>query len=354
MGIEARVTTGFADFIFQNHISLLLSSHSNGQVIAVGCDQSGFVYDSYACPKPMGFARQGDDLLIAVDRSLKRFSSVMSKEVAATQVADSSFTSATYLASSTVYVGEIDCHEIVFASSRLVVAATKLNCLAAVDQVGQLSCLWKPSFVDELVYEDRCHLNGVILDPLNEAEFIVSCHGQCNKAKGWLDVDIAQGCLLHSRHGFLLRENIVMPHSPRMWHEKIVFCNSGCGSLDVFDPASLSHRAIAALPGFTRGLAVLGDYAIVAFSKARERFFTKNLPVFRADGRDLKCGLAVIDLLDGKIVHALEFIGGIDELFDLQIMPGSAPVKLVGLSYQVDTQVKDWDDIIRCEIVSCN
>ena len=62
---------------------------------------------------------------------------------------------------------------------------------------------------------------------------------------------------------------------------------------------------------------------------------------------DLKCGLAIVDLLSGQILHALEFISGIDELFDVQVMPGPAPVKIIGLSYESDTQVKNWADLIR-------
>lgn len=349
MSISARVTTGFADFLQGKNISLLLSSPSNGQLLSIGCDQSGFSYDSVPCPKPMGISNCGNDLVICVDRSLKWFKLAPFNAAAEDIEADGYFASNTYMALHSNYVGEVDCHEVHLSCSGLIFAATKFNCISTLDQSGYLSGLWHPSFIDRLVYEDRCHLNGLASDPSDKENFIVSCHGQKNKAKSWIDSDLAQGCLLHSKHGFLLRNNVVMPHSPRIWHEDIVFCNSGHGSLDLFDMKSLMHERVTKLPGFTRGLSILGNYAIVGYSKARERFFSKDLPVFHSvNGHaDLKCGLAIVDLLSGQILHALEFISGIDELFDVQVMPGPAPVKIIGLSYESDTQVKNWADLIR-------
>ena len=174
MSISARVTTGFADFLQGKNISLLLSSPSNGQLLSIGCDQSGFSYDSVPCPKPMGISNCGNDLVLCVDRSLKWFKLAPFNAAAEDIEADGYFASNTYMALHSNYVGEVDCHEVHLSCSGLIFAATKLNSISTLDQSGYLSGLWHPSFIDRLVYEDRCHLNGLASDPSDKENFIVS------------------------------------------------------------------------------------------------------------------------------------------------------------------------------------
>jgi uncharacterized protein (TIGR03032 family) len=75
------------------------------------------------------------------------------------------------------------------------------------------------------------------------------------------------------------------------------------------------------LAGFTRGLAIHGPYAFIGLSKIRETNTFGGLPIGeRLD--ELKCGVAVVDLRGGQIVGLLEFQTAVEEIFDVQILPG--------------------------------
>ena len=63
------------------------------------------------------------------------------------------------------------------------------------------------------------------------------------------------------------------------------------------------------------------SYAFVGLPKIRETSTLGGIPI--AENRDkLKCGVAVIQRATGQAVAFLEFKQGIDEVFDVQVLPG--------------------------------
>jgi GNAT superfamily N-acetyltransferase len=80
---------------------------------------------------------------------------------------------------------------------------------------------------------------------------------------------------------------------------------------------------VAFFRGFARGLAFVGDYALVGLSKLRSTSFG-GLPLEQrlADaGQTSQCGLLVIDITTGAIVHSLLIDGAVEELFDVAVLP---------------------------------
>ena len=81
---------------------------------------------------------------------------------------------------------------------------------------------------------------------------------------------------------------------------------------------------VAALPGYTRGLAIHDGLAFVGLSKIRETAIFGGVPI--AEYHDqLKCGVGVIELATGNTVATLEFTSGLEEIFDVQVVPTPAP-----------------------------
>src|SRR5207302_2363196 len=109
------------------------------------------------------------------------------------------------------------------------------------------------------------------------------------------------------------------PHSPGVDGVRIVFLRSGLGRLDAVDPLTGQIHAVAEVPGIARGLALCGGYAFVGLSKARPSL--EGVPIVERRER-LKCGLAVVDLRTGGIAAHLEFRTGVEEVFDVQVLPG--------------------------------
>src|SRR5207248_6628824 len=78
---------------------------------------------------------------------------------------------------------------------------------------------------------------------------------------------------------------------------------------------------VVELPGYTRGLALTPEAAFVGLSRIRETATFGGLPI--AERRDqLKCGVAVIELRSGRMAALLEFQSGVEEVFDVQVLPG--------------------------------
>ena len=80
---------------------------------------------------------------------------------------------------------------------------------------------------------------------------------------------------------------------------------------------------MALLPGFTRGLAFIGRYALVGLSKVREHVFA-GLPLAERV-TDRRCGVWVVDTETGQIAGFLRFEGSVEEVFDVQVVPHRFP-----------------------------
>ena len=112
-----------------------------------------------------------------------------------------------------------------------------------------------------------------------------------------------------------------MPHSPRVDGERVWLLDSGRGRLVNVKPGTGQLEVVAELSGYSRGLALHGSYAFVGLSKIRETSTFGGIPI--AENRDkLKCGVAVVQRATGQGVAFLEFKQGIDEIFDVQVLPG--------------------------------
>lgn len=77
-------------------------------------------------------------------------------------------------------------------------------------------------------------------------------------------------------------------------------------------------------PGYLRGLALVGGFAVVTLSLPRHRTFD-GLPLrerLEQRGAEAQCGLYVIELSTGHVLHTLRLEGLVSELYDLVALPG--------------------------------
>ena len=78
-------------------------------------------------------------------------------------------------------------------------------------------------------------------------------------------------------------------------------------------------------PGYARGLAFIGDFAVVALSKPRDNKTLTGLALddnLKEHDAEARCGLLVIDLRSGDIVHWVRIGGVVEELYDVVTLPG--------------------------------
>jgi uncharacterized protein (TIGR03032 family) len=125
-----------------------------------------------------------------------------------------------------------------------------------------------------------------------------------------------------------------MPHSPRIWRGQLYVLDSGRGYLCRVDRQTGAAERVAFMPGFLRGLAFAGNYAIATLSLPRDRSFSGlelDDELKRRDGEPW-CGVQVIDLGSGDVVQWIRLTGAMRELFDITVLPGAvAPMSIGGV-----------------------
>lgn len=117
----------------------------------------------------------------------------------------------------------------------------------------------------------------------------------------------------------LLANGLSMPHSPRWHQEKLWLLESGKGNLSYYDFTTQKVVTLATLPGFTRGLHLVGDFAFIGLSKVRESVTFSGLPITKLPKR--VSGIWIVNIRTGQIVSFIEFTQGIDEVFSLSVLP---------------------------------
>ena len=228
---------------------------------------------------------------------------------------------ACFLARSGQYTGDISIHDLAWGNQELWIVNTRFSCLCTLSNKYNFLPQWRPNFVSAIAPEDRCHLNGVAM--VNNLPKYVTVLGRTDTPGGWREHKATGGCILEVPSSKVITQGLSMPHSPRMYQNRLWVLNSGHGEIVTVDIASGKQEKIVSLPGYTRGLALVGKYAFVGLSKIRETAIFGNLPISDRF-EELKCGVAVVDLQTRQMISLLEFQAGVDEIFDIQVSQFSA------------------------------
>ncbi len=246
---------------------------------------------------------------------------------------------ACFLTRAAFFTGAINSHELAWAEDELWVVNTLFSCLCTLDDRHSFVPRWKPSFISQHAAEDRCHLNALAM-AVGKPSY-ATVFGTTDSKGGWRPSKITGGCLIDVPSNEVLVRGLSMPHSPRIHGGRVWLLNSGRGQMVQVDLQKGSIETVAELPGYTRGLALAGNLAFVGLSKVRESATFGGVPI--AANRDrLKCGVAIVDLATGQAIGLLEFHTGIEEIFDVRLVPGVRAPILSGPYPELDQQQPIW------------
>jgi uncharacterized protein (TIGR03032 family) len=219
--------------------------------------------------------------------------------------------------------GDLDIHDVAVESSgRVVFVNTLFGCLATLSDTHSFVPLWKPPFISKLAAEDRCHMNGLALE--NGRAKYVTAVSQSDVADGWRDRRHDGGCVIDVESNEIIASGLSMPHSPRVYRDRLWLLNSGTGHFGFIDRSTGNFEKVAFCPGYLRGLSFHGDYAIVGLSKSRENKTFSGLELdgnLKSGGVDARCGVQIIDLRSGDVVHWIRVEGVVQELYDVVTLP---------------------------------
>jgi uncharacterized protein (TIGR03032 family) len=314
--------------------SLLVSTYQAGQLVAVGVDDGRVNLSFRHFDRAMGVAVDPADAPSAAGRtgpgltvgSKTQVWSLRSFPDIARQLPGAQYDGC-YLPRSSTFTGPVQGHEVVWGRDadgvpELWMVNTAFSCLVglAAPESAEHNFVprWRPPFITSMAAEDRCHLNGLALRDGRPA--FVSLMAATDEPAGWRRLPKTSGMVLDVASGQPVTTGIVMPHSPR-WHDgQLYVLNSGMGHLQRVDLATGRRDVVAALPGYTRGLAIHDGLAFVGLSRIRETAIFGDVPL--AEYHDqLKCGFGVIDLATGTTVATFEFTNAVEEIFDVQVLP---------------------------------
>lgn len=322
------VSRGLRDWLLAQQTSFAFTSYQSGRLVLVGAMPNGTVsIHQQQYDRVMGLCWARRQLFVATRLHVLRLVDV----AGSAQLPPSAFDVALMPRVSHA-TGNIDVHEMaVDASDRLIMVNTLYSCLCILDERHSFRPIWKPSFISQLAPEDRCHLNG--LGMLDGRPKYVTAVSQTDVADGWHGKPLPRGVIIDVETNRVVTDELSMPHSPRSANGRIYALDSGRGFLVEVDPQTGGLSDVAFCPGFLRGLAITGHYAVVTVSKPRYGGFA-DLPIEAElnlrQGTPM-CGVLIIDLRNGDIVEWVKIEGDVTELFTVALMPGVVCPMSVGL-----------------------
>jgi hypothetical protein len=215
-------------------------------------------------PKPMGLAWEDNGrLTLAAGAQVLRFENVLAPNERINHLFDACFVPRR------VHVtGALDAHDIgVDADGRVIFVNTRFNCLATLSDRHSFAPVWRPPFIDALVDEDRCHLNGLAMHDGRPAH--VTAVSRSNTIDGWRDRRADGGVVIDVETGAIVCDGLSKPRYKR------------------FEGLALATR------------------------------------LAEADSAPW-CGVQIVDLATGTCVDWFRIDGAVAELYDVEVIPGFA------------------------------
>jgi uncharacterized protein (TIGR03032 family) len=321
-------TDSFPALLKQLAASLLVTTYQANKMLVARASGSGLSLLVRTFERPMGLAIDGRRLALGTRNQVWILRNAPD---IAPRIEPAGHHDACFLPRSSHVTGDIGVHELAWVGEELWIVNTRFSCLSTLQPDYSFVPRWRPPFVTALAAEDRCHLNGLaIVDGRPE---YVTALGATDTVNGWRANKSRGGCLVEVSSGKVISRSLSMPHSPR-WHDgRLWLLESGTGQLVSVDPNNGRRQRVAELPGFARGLALSGQYAFIGLSKIRPTSAMDGVPL--AQRREqLRCGVAVVDLRSGQVIAFLEFQTAVEEIFDVQLLPGLRFPEVIGFQQE--------------------
>jgi uncharacterized protein (TIGR03032 family) len=316
--VEVTGSPHLSTWLAEQQVSLAFTTYQTGKLFLLGRNAEGrLAVSERTFNRAMGLWADGQTLWLSTLYQLWRFENLLRP-------------GELYQGHDRLYVpkvanttGDLDIHDIqVDHTGRPLFVATSFGCIATLSERSSFSPLWRPPFLSKLVAEDRCHLNGLALADGRPRD--ATAVSTSDVVDGWRDRRQSGGVVLEIPEGRVIASGLSMPHSPRLYRGRLWLHNSGTGHFGSVDPGGGQFEPLTFCPGYLRGLAFVGDYAVVGLSRPRDDKTFGGLALeeeLAKRAADARCGLLIIDLRTGNVAHWLRVEGLVRELYDVAALP---------------------------------
>ncbi len=315
--VRYEYTPNLPEILSHLKSSLLVTTYQAGKLLVLGshADKLTISFSNYE--QAMGLAVDEDRLAIGSRRQIHYLTAAHDCVRQPTTDGKSARHDGCFVPRSSHYTGSIHGHDLAWGADGLWVVNTLFSCLCTLHEGYNFVPRWRPSFVTRLIDQDRCHLNGLAM--LDGRPKHVTCLAESDEPAGWRPTKATSGCVIDVATGETVARGLSMPHSPRMYKNRLWLLNSGTGQLGFVDTSTGQFNEVESVPGYTRGLAFAGQFAFVGLSRIRETNVFGGLPIAERHA-DLRCGIAVIDLVSGKTVSVFQFHSGVEEIYAVDVV----------------------------------
>lgn len=326
----------FVGILEQLSSTLLISTYQAGKLVVAGVHRGELQLSFHNFEQAMGIAVSSQKIAVGAKGTIWIMRSA--PDIAARLDPPGCYDGC-YLARNGYATGELHGHEMAWVGDELIVVNTLFSCLCSVSDAYSFLPRWRPPFITGLAAEDRCHLNGMAM--VEGKPRYVTMMAESDQPAGWRPNKVTTGLIMEVPSGQVIARGLAMPHSPRVYQGQLFVLDSGHGRLTAVEASSGRLATVAALPGYTRGCAFHGPYAFVGLSKIREKSTFGGVPIAE-DRKKLKCGVGVIHLPTGRLAAHFEFVTGVEEIFDVQLIPNMRNAAFQGPSISADGHPAIW------------
>lgn len=224
-------------------------------------------------------------------------------------------------AATTFYPGSLYLHDLAFVGGALHGNAVAHNAVVHLMPGGVFEPVWWPKSMEGPQGPDfgrnYLQLNSIAAGgDLATSFFSASAEKPGARRPGQQNFPVdGRGVIFSGASGQPICRGLTRPHSARLWRGRVWVDNSGYGELGVVRGGRL--EVAAHLPGWTRGLYIKNDVALVGVSRVLPRFkqYAPGLEVDKS-----RCGVYAVDLKTGRRLGSLTWPQG-NQIFAIEALP---------------------------------
>lgn len=315
---SCQFTPQIPELLLRLNCTIAITTYQAGKLIFISPkNEDELVQLPRSFSKPMGIAenKATDQLALACKDEVIVFSN--STQLAAHYPTAPKKYDALYMPRTTYHTGSLDIHDLCFGNDgKLYAVNTLFSCIVTIDDRYNFTPFWKPSFIDKLVSEDRCHLNGLALQ--NGAPKYATAFNQGNTVQSWRENVTTTGVVFDLETNETVVSGLAMPHSPRVFGNDLYVLLSATGELIRVDVKSGKFDVVVKVDGFVRGMDLYKDHLFIGLSKLRKKSSTFGKLAFAEKAN--QAGIIVVHLPTGSIVGQITYLTSLDEIYDIHIL----------------------------------